>query len=330
MRMKIIRKIMATATAAACVVAFNTVAVSSAFAADNGEVTVAITIINNDDPNNPEIFRNCYVTVSEGATVGDALYEAGFDKVDTLEETAENPYITYYEQYSYPQFNGQTTVENEDGSYSYWISLYDGDTDAGEASMTSTVTNGAHYQYIYDTASVDPVTQSVDYHFNYSKDDEFPYISDPLSADVVNSYCMYASTKITKKNVEDKAIMMTEAEKVYSTLSDAEKAKVKYPLIEIRDEIIRVQDSVAIDKVAKKKTVKAKANKKVTVKLKKITSTSGNKVMYFQKTKNAKVTVNTNGKITVKKGLKKNVNIKVAAYCGTEAAKTITIKVKAA
>ena len=76
--------------------------------------------------------------------------------------------------------------------------------------------------------------------------------------------------------------------------------------------------------------MKAKANKKVTVKLKKITSTSGNKVMYFQKTKNAKVTVNTNGKITVKKGLKKNVNIKVAAYCGTEAAKTVTIKVKAA
>ena len=328
MRMKIIRKIMATATAAACVVAFNTVAVSSAFAADNGEVTVAITIINNDDPNNPEIFRNCYVTVSEGATVGDALYEAGFDKVDTLEETAENPYTTYTTSYDYPYFNGQD-YNKETGEY--WIDLYNGEVDMdGNTAVTSKVSNGAHYQYIYDAPSIDPVTQSMEYNFNYSKDDEFPYISDPLSADVVNSYCMYASTKITKKNVEDKAIMMTEAEKVYSTLSDAEKAKVKYPLIEIRDEIIRVQDSVAIDKVAKKKTVKAKANKKVTVKLKKITSTSGNKVMYFQKTKNAKVTVNTNGKITVKKGLKKNVNIKVAAYCGTEAAKTITIKVKAA
>ncbi len=144
----------------------------------------------------------------------------------------------------------------------------------GNTAVTSKVSNGAHYQYIYDAPSIDPVTQSMEYNFNYSKDDEFPYISDPLSADVVNSYCMYASTK------------------------------VKYPLIEIRDEIIRVQDSVAIDNVAKTKTVKAKANKKVTV--------------------------NTNGKITVKKGLKKNVNIKVAAYCGTEAAKTITIKVKAA
>ena len=328
MRMKIIRKIMATATAAACVVAFNTVAVSSAFAADNGDVTVAITIINNDDPNNPEIFRNCYVTVSEGATVGDALYEAGFDKVDTLEETAENPYTTYATSHDYPYFNGQD-YNKETGEY--WIDLYNGEVDMdNNTAVTSKVSNGAHYQYIYDAPSIDPVTQSMEYNFNYSKDDEFPYISDPLSADVVNSYCMYASTKITKKNVEDKAIMMTEAEKVYSTLSDAEKAKVKYTLIEIRDEIIRVQDSVAIDKVAKKKTVKAKANKKVTVKLKKITSTSGNKVMYFQKTKNAKVTVNTNGKITVKKGLKKNVNIKVAAYCGTEAAKTVTIKVKAA
>ncbi len=326
--MKIIRKIMATATAAACVVAFNTVAVSSAFAADNGEATVAITIINNDDPNNPEIFRNCYVTVSEGATVGDALYEAGFDKVDTLEETAENPSTTYTTSHDYPYFNGQDYNEK---TGEYWIDLYNGEVDMdGNTAVTSKVSNGAHYQYIYDAPSIDPVTQSMEYNFNYSKDDEFPYISDPLSADVVNSYCMYASTKITKKNVEDKAIMMTEAEKVYSALSESEKAKVKYPLIEIRDEIIRVQDSVAIDNVAKTKTVKAKANKKVTVKLKKITSTSGNKVMYFQKTKNAKVTVNTNGKITVKKGLKKNVNIKVAAYCGTEAAKTITIKVKAA
>ncbi len=109
--MKIIRKIMATATAAACVVAFNTVAVSSAFAADNGEVTVAITIINNDDPNDPEIFRNCYVTVSEGATVGDALYEAGFDKVDTLEETAENPIPPTPQATTTPTSTARTTTK---------------------------------------------------------------------------------------------------------------------------------------------------------------------------------------------------------------------------
>ncbi len=327
--MKVIHKIVATATAAACVFAFNVVAVSSAFAATSNTATVAITVIDNDNANDPTVLRNCYVTVSADATVADALNEAGFDKVDSIEATASDPYSSYYSSYDYPYFNGKNMEAFDDDTYKYWIDLYDGEVDMnGKTAVTSTVTNGAHYQYVYDVASYDAATQSIKYSFSYG--DYSGLISDPLSADVVNTCCSILPKKITKKNVDDADWFMGEIETIYAALSDAEKAKVVYDIVALRDDIIRAQDAVALGKVAKTKTVKAKANKKVTVQLKKIKSANGNKVVYFQKTKNAKVTVSKAGRITVKKGLKKNVNIKVNAYCGTTASKTITIKVKAA
>lgn len=333
LRMKIIRKIMATVTAAACVVAFNTVAVSSAFAANsNGKVTVALTIIDNSDPNDPDIIANRYVTVSEGATVTDMLGEAGFTEAASLEETkTDSSAYCLTEKYSedslqYPQFKGMAYNSN---TGMYWIDVCDGaaDVDGTKTAVTSTVTNGAHYQYIYDAASYDE-SWNITYNFSYS--DYSDLISDPLSADAVNTYCSILPKKFTKKNITYVDWYMGEIETIFNALSNAEKEKVAYDVVQLRDSIIKAQDGFALGNVAKNTTVKAKANKKVTVTLKKVTSDSGNKVRYVQKTKNAKVTVNTNGKVTVKKGLKKNVNVKVVAYCGVEATKNITIKVKAA
>lgn len=327
--MKIIRKIVASVTAAACVVAFNTVAVSSAFAADNGVATVALTIIDNDDPNDPQIIRNTHVTVPEGSTVADVLDAAGFDAVDSIEDTAKDPYTTYCLSGSYPYFNGKAMEANDDGSWVYWVDLYNGevDTTASTASV-ATVVNGAHYQYVYDTITFDE-DYNTDYSFSYS--DYADLIDDPLSASKVNSLIsIIPFGDLNKKNISSAAWLMDEVEEIFNGLSSWEKEKVAYDVVQLRDSIIKAQDSFALADVAKTKTVKAKANKKVTKTFKKVTSDSGNKVMYSQKTKNAKVTVNKNGKITVKKGLKKTVKIKVVAYCGVEATKNITLKVKAA
>ncbi len=327
--MKIIRKIVASVTAAACVVAFNTVAVSSAFAADNGVATVALTIIDNDDPNDPQIIRNTHVTVPEGSTVADVLDAAGFDAVESIEDTAKDPYTTYYLSGSYPYFNGKAMEANDDGSWVYWVDLYNGEVDTTAATAsTSTVVNGAHYQYVYDTITFDE-DYNTDYSFSYS--DYADLIDDPLSASKVNSLIsIIPFGDLNKKNISSAAWLMDEVEEIFNGLSNREKEKVAYDVVQLRDSIIKTQDSFALANVVKTKTVKAKANKKVTVTLKKVTSDSGNKVMYSQKTKNAKVTVNKNGKITVKKGLKKTVKIKVVAYCGVEATKNITLKVKAA
>ncbi len=324
--MKLIRKIMATATAAACVVAFNTVAVSSAFAASSDTATVAVTVLDIENPTDPNPLRNCYVTVSADATVADVLEEAGFDKVATAEESAAEPYFTYYESYGYPQFSGKGY--NEDKNM-WWIDLYNGEMDMdGMTELSHKVVNGSHYQFIYDTAAIDPITQSAEYNYTYGGDGPAA-LDDPLSANVVNNYCQYIISKTTKKNVDYKFMVMDDIENVYAVLSDAEKAKVDYDIVMVRDDLIRSADGIAV-KAAANKTVKAKKNAKKTVTLKAITSASGNKVWYMQKTKNAKVTVSKTGKITVKKGLKKTASIKVAAYCGVAATKNITIKVKAA
>ncbi len=324
--MKIVRKIVASVTAAACVVAFNTVAVSSAFAADNSEATVAITVIDNSDPNDPGIIRDCAVTVSASATVADALGAAGFEKVDTIDETKIDPYGTYCLSYDYPYFAGKgydTTTGN------YWLDVYDGelDADGSKTIVTATVVNGAHYQYIYDKANYDEATETASYSFDYA--DYADLIDDPLSAAYVNTCLSVLPKKFNKNNISSALNVVNYAASVYNALSNAEKEKVIKDVIEVRDSVIRYADNLAV-KTAADKTIKAKKNAKKTVTLKAITSASGNKVTYSQKTKNAKVTVSKTGKVTVKKGLKKTVKIKVAAYCGVAASKNITITVKAA
>lgn len=320
--MKIVRKIVASVTAAACVVAFNTVAVSSAFAADNSEATVAITVIDNSDPNDPGIIRDCAVTVSASATVADALEAAGFTKVDTIDETKIEPYTTYCVSNDYPYFGGKGYDE---ATGNYWIDLYDGALDNdGKTKPVTTVVNGAHYQYVYDAPDW---TAEVPYSFDYA--DYADLIDDPLSASYVNTCLSVLPKKFNENNISSAMNVVDYAVTIYNALSNAEKEKVIMDVIEVRDNVIRVADGFAV-KTAANKTIKAKKNAKKTVTLKAITSVSGNKVTYHQKTKNAKVTVSKAGKVTVKKGLKKNVKIKVAAYCGVAATKNITITVKAA
>ena len=87
---------------------------------------------------------------------------------------------------------------------------------------------------------------------------------------------------------------------------------------------------------AKSKTVSAKSKKKTTIKANKafkVTKAQG-KVAYKKTSGNKKITVTSNGKITVKKGLKKGtytVKVKVTAAGNAnynKATKTVTIKVK--
>ena len=94
--------------------------------------------------------------------------------------------------------------------------------------------------------------------------------------------------------------------------------------------LIEAQDEAAIAAV-KGKTVKAKAAKKTTAKLKVVTSKSGAKSTFKKTSGNKRVTVSKSGKIVVKKGLKagKKYTVKVKATVGTQT-KTVKVVVKVA
>ena len=98
----------------------------------------------------------------------------------------------------------------------------------------------------------------------------------------------------------------------------------------LQAQLVKLQDQSSVAKI-KGKTVKAKASKKTTAKLKAVKSDSGAKSTFKKVKGTKKVTVSKSGKITVAKGLKKGAKytVKVKATVGA-ATKTVNVVVKVA
>ena len=128
-------------------------------------ITVALTIVDTTDSENGVIY-NAAVTISSGSTVADLLATAGFTEVSTADETLSSDSY-YYNSYGSPTFRGNKTSQDNDGNWTYWSTMYEGNSaNYASASLTSTLVDGGHYQYIYGSSST------------FSYDDE---ITDPLA-----------------------------------------------------------------------------------------------------------------------------------------------------
>ena len=161
--------------------------------------------------------------------------------------------------------------------------------------------------------------------------------ADAEAAIAVNEAIAKVPAEITAANAKEAKAAAEAAVKAYNSLnatqqkliSSADYAKA-VTAITAADEAVATADKAAVAKV-KGKTVKAKASKKTTAKLTKVTSESG-AVSTFKKTSgNAKITVSKSGKVTVKKGLKKGkkYTAKVKATIGAST-KTVKVVVKVA
>ena len=162
-------------------------------------------------------------------------------------------------------------------------------------------------------------------------------VADAEAAIAVTDAFAKLPAEVTAANAKEAKAAAEAAIKAYGELSEAQKKLVPsadydkaVQTIKAADEAVANADKAAAAKV-KGKTVKAKAAKKTTAKLKVVTSESGAKSTFKKTSGNSKVTVSKTGKIVVKKGLKagKKYTVKVKATVGAST-KTVKVIVKVA
>ena len=187
----------------------------------------------------------------------------------------------------------------------------------------------------YYATAISGVVAAANTALNAATEDKTVTAADVNAAQAVTTAIAALPTEVTAANAVEAKAAAEKAIADYASLSagaqklvsSADYAKA-VAAIEAADEAIATADKAAVAKV-KGKTVKAKASKKTTAKLTKVTSESG-AVSTFKKTSgNAKITVSKSGKITVKKGLKKGkkYTAKVKATIGAST-KTVKVVVK--
>ncbi len=125
----------------------------SAAWADGETFSVALTVVDTSDPEGGVLYNGRVDGMTSGDTVADLLAEAGFSEADSAEAT-EGDDRAYFDSYGSPVFRGNKSVDNGDGTWSYWATMFDGDSAAyASAQLTSALSANGHYQYVYTSES---------------------------------------------------------------------------------------------------------------------------------------------------------------------------------
>ncbi|KGI71271.1 hypothetical protein HMPREF9458_02685 [Eggerthella lenta 1_1_60AFAA] len=107
-------------------------------------------------------------------TVADLLAKAGFTAAASAEETEGND-KAYFDSWGSPTFRGNKSVQQPDGSWAYWATMFDGDSaNYASAQLTSKLQENGRYQYIYTSDAT------------FAYDEEIPQlaiytVNDPLA-----------------------------------------------------------------------------------------------------------------------------------------------------
>ena len=234
-----------------------------------------------------------------------------------------------------------TLTKGDDGKYSY---ISDADLAKANAAVDAVIAafDANNDPKVKDIATVNGVTVSANTVAAYvnaikAVPTNSTYVTSVAAADAeaviaVDDAFAKIPAEVTAANAVEAKAAAEAAVKAYGELTASQKQLISSATYEkavatiaAADEAIATADKAAVSKV-KGKTVKAKASKKTTAKLTKVTSESG-AVSTFSKTSgNAKITVSKSGKITVKKGLKKGKKY-TAKVKATVGASTKTVKV---
>ena len=225
------------------------------------------------------------------------------------------------EQYA----NGVAAIEKAAADYK---ANHDGDTANNVAKANGVNYDGTWFKYV---ESADEALKTA------VKGAKSIAKADADAAKAVNAAIAALPAEVTAANAAEAKAAAEAAIKAYGELNKDAKALVSstdydkaVQTIAAADAAVKDADEAAIAKV-KGKTVKAKAAKKTTAKLKVVTSESGAKSTFKKSSGNSKVKVSKSGKITVKKGLKagKKYTVKVKATVGAST-KTVKVVVKVA
>ncbi len=128
-------------------------ATTFSYASDDGTFPVQLTVVDTTDPSSGVLANVKVDGMTSDSTVADLFEKAGFSKVSTVEETVDNDKV-YAEIWGSPVFRGNKTIENADGTWTYWATMFNGDsTDYASAQTSAKLISGGHYQYIYTNAS---------------------------------------------------------------------------------------------------------------------------------------------------------------------------------
>ena len=114
-----------------------------------GTFSVALTIVDTSDPADGILYNGKVDGMTSDDTVADLLAKAGFTAAASAEETEGND-KAYFDSWGSPTFRGNKSVQQPDGSWAYWATMFDGDSaNYASAQLTSKLQENGRYQYIY-------------------------------------------------------------------------------------------------------------------------------------------------------------------------------------
>ena len=114
-----------------------------------GAFSVALTIVDTSDPADGVLYNARVDGMTSDDTVADLLAKAGFTAAASAEETEGND-KAYFDSYGSPTFRGNKSVEQPNGSWAYWATMFDGDSaNYASAQLTAKLQENGRYQYIY-------------------------------------------------------------------------------------------------------------------------------------------------------------------------------------
>ena len=140
-----------------------------------GTFSVALTIVDTSDPADGILYNGKVDGMTSDDTVADLLAKAGFTAAASAEETEGND-KAYFDSWGSPTFRGNKSVQQPDGSWAYWATMFDGDSaNYASAQLTSKLQENGRYQYIYTSDAT------------FAYDEEIPQlaiytVNDPLGA----------------------------------------------------------------------------------------------------------------------------------------------------
>ena len=115
--------------------------------------SVALTVVDTTDAENGVLANVKVDGMTADDTVADLLAKAGFSKAADVAATEGND-RAYADSYGSPVFRGNKTSQGADGNWTFWATMYNGDSNAyASAQLKSKLQANGHYQYIYGSAS---------------------------------------------------------------------------------------------------------------------------------------------------------------------------------
>ena len=139
-----------------------------------GTFSVAAATVDTSDPADGILYNGKVDGMTSDDTVADLLAKAGFTAAASAEETEGND-KAYFDSWGSPTFRGNKSVQQPDGSWAYWATMFDGDSaNYASAQLTSKLQENGRYQYIYTSDAT------------FAYDEEIPQlaiytVNDPLA-----------------------------------------------------------------------------------------------------------------------------------------------------